>query len=218
MQQFIAKKLNQVLAVVLTIVALMTGQQAWAQNPATIGSISYNSTLGAYEIASADNLKDLAVYVNGSGNYTTGGDAETVSHDCVGLTFKVTGNIELTHTTEWNVANEDAFTSIGTSSAPFKGTFDGQGNTISGMRIYKTSYPAYLNLGLFGCVGEGGTVKNINLSDVRISGGYRLGIVGYNILGTVLGCHISNAFIEGKEELGGIVGENKGIVSDCLVN
>ena len=34
----------------------------------------------------------------------------------------------------------------------------------------------------------------------------------------ILGCHISNAFIEGKEELGGIVGENKGIVSDCLVN
>ena len=112
------KRLNQVLAVVLTIVALMTGQQAWAQSPATIGSISYNSTLGAYEIANENNLKDLAVYVNGSGNYTTGGDAETVLHDCVGLTFKVTGNIELTHTTEWNVANEDAFTSIGTSSAP----------------------------------------------------------------------------------------------------
>ena len=66
MQQFIAKKLNQVLAVVLTIVALMTGQTAWAQNPATIGSISYDSTLGAYEIANENNLHDLAVYVNGT--------------------------------------------------------------------------------------------------------------------------------------------------------
>lgn len=215
MQQ-LTKKLNQVLAVMLTIVALLTGQQAWAQNPATIGSISYNSTLGAYEIANENNLKDLAVYVNGLGNYSTGGDEETTAHDCEGLTFKVTGNIALSNTTEWNVANEDAYTPIGTSSALFRGTFDGQGNTISGMRIYKTSTPANLNLGLFGYVGEGGTVKNINLSDVRISGYNRLGgVVGTNILGTVSGCRIANAFIDGKDSMGGIVGENRGTVSDC---
>lgn len=87
MQRFMNKKLNGVFAIVLTLVAMMTGQTAWAQNPATIGSISYNSTLGAYEIANEDNLHDLAVYVNGMGNYTTGGDEETTAHGCTGLTF-----------------------------------------------------------------------------------------------------------------------------------
>ena len=213
-----AKSMVFILTAALTFASLLTAQTAWAQDPATIGSISYNGTLGAYEIANENNLKDLAVYVNGAGNYTTGGDAETVAHNCEGLSFKVTGNIALTHTTEWNDSGstEDAYTPIGTSSALFKGTFDGQGYTISGLRIYKTTSPAYLNLGLFGYMGEGGTVKNINLTDVRISGGYRLGgIVGTNVLGTVSGCHIANAFIDGKDSLGGIVGQNNGTVSDC---
>ncbi len=211
-------RFNLILSALLTLTALAIGQNARAQGPATIGSISYNNTLGAYEIANENNLKDLAVYVNGSGSYTTGGDAETTAHDCTGLTFKVTGNIALTHITDWNdaLSTEDTYTPIGTNTALFKGTFDGQGKTISGLRIYKTSSPAYLNLGLFGYTGEGGSVKDVYLTDVRISGGNRLGgIVGTNILGTVSGCRIANAFIEGKEDLGGIIGQNKGTVSDC---
>ena len=228
MQQ-LTKKLNQVLAVVLTIVALMTGQQAWAQNPATIGSISYNSTLGAYEIANENNLKDLAVYVNGSGNYTTGGDAETVSHDCVGLTFKVTGNITLTHTTAWNDANstEDTYTSIGTHSghsAQFKGTFDGQGNTISGIRIYKNGYGnANSYQGLFGYINTGGTVKNVWLSNARIVGHMDIGgIVGHNYGGTVENCHVGAdvAIVGcngGSMYAGGIAGANErnAVINGC---
>lgn len=211
------ERTNKVLALVLTIAALMAGQTAWAQDP--IGSISYNAGISAYEIANKNNLKDLAVYVNGSGTYSDN-TTNSTAHNCEGLTFKVTAPIAFTPDTDWNDANsiEDTYTPIGTSSAPFKGTFDGQNNTISGIRIYKTTSPEYLNLGLFGYVGEGGTVKDVNLSDVRISGGYRLGVVGCNSLGTVSGCHISNAFIEGKESLGGIAGQNTGAVSDCHVS
>lgn len=84
----------------------------------SIGSIPYNDTLDAYEINSENNLKDLAVYVNGSGTYTTGGDAETTAHDCTGLTFKMTGNIALTHTTAWNnsESTENNYTAIGNGS------------------------------------------------------------------------------------------------------
>ena len=51
------------LTMLATFLIAMTAQTAWAQDPATIGSISYNSTLGAYEINSVSNLNDLAVYV-----------------------------------------------------------------------------------------------------------------------------------------------------------
>lgn len=216
-----AKSTVFILTAALTFASLLAGQTAWAQDPATIGSISYNGTLGAYEIANENNLKDLAVYVNGAGNYTTGGDAETVAHNCEGLTFKVTGNIALTHTTEWNDSGstEDAYTPIGKSSAPFKGTFDGQGYTISGIRLYKVydknNSLASMYQALFGKL-ESGTVKDVNLSDVRISGyNFVAGIIGSNALGSVSGCHITNAFIGGHEYVGGIVGSNKGTVSDC---
>ena len=78
-------KINQVLGAVLLVVALLTGQNAWAQNPATIGSISYNSTIGAYEIANENNLHDLAVYVNGSGTYSDNTTTNSTAHDCTGL-------------------------------------------------------------------------------------------------------------------------------------
>lgn len=55
------------------MLVMLTAMTAWAQDPATIGSIQYNSTLGAYKINSTDNLNDLAVYVNGIANATNVG-------------------------------------------------------------------------------------------------------------------------------------------------
>jgi len=70
---------------------LMAATEAWADE-ANIGSITYNSTLEAYEIRNANNLNDLAVYVNGTGSYSTGG-SENTAHDCTGLTFRLTDDI-----------------------------------------------------------------------------------------------------------------------------
>ena len=224
------KSMRIILAAALTFAALLTaGKTAWAQNPATIGSISYNSTLGAYEIASENNLKDLAVYVNGAGSYTTGGDPETTRHDCTGLTFKVTGNITLTHSTAWNDANstENTYTSIGTHtvhSAKFTGTFDGQGHTISGIRIYKNGTGnANSYQGLFGYINTGGTVKNVWLSNARIVGHEDIGgITGYNYGGTVENCHVgADVAIVGcntdSNYAGGIAGANDGnaVIGGC---
>ena len=91
---------------------ILTTITAWAQS--AIGSIQYNSTGGYYEINSTDNLDDLAVYVNGTGTYSTD-VVETTAHDCSGLTFKMTANITYTHTTDWNDASstENNFTAIG---------------------------------------------------------------------------------------------------------
>ena len=198
---------------------------ARAADPEDIGSIRYAPALGAYEISSAGNLHDLAVYVNGSGAYTTGGDAETTAHDCTGLTFKMTGNIALTHTTAWNnsESTENNYTAIGNGSYPFKGTFDGQNYTVSGIRIYKTGKGTdAMWQGLFGVVRDGGTVKDVEVSDVRIQGygniGAVVGLAWPNA--TVSGCVVADAFLAdgggGGGYVGGVAGNATGAaVSDC---
>ncbi len=207
------------------LVSVLTTIGAWAQSP--IGSIQYNRTGGYYEIGSTDNLNDLAVYVNGSGSYTTGGDTETTAHDCTGLTFKQTTNITYSHGDD---ANEDVYASNYTAIGfwgqdnsdyhPFKGTFDGQGHTISGIRIYKGGN-GYTDIyqGLFGII-EGATIRGITLTDTRITGNSGTGgIVGSNA-GTVTDCHVTatvaiHAVLSTVINHGGIVGFNAGTVSYC---
>ena len=217
------------LTMLATFLIAMTAQTAWAQDPATIGSISYNSTLGAYEINSVDNLKDLAVYVNGSGNYSTGG-SETTCHNCYGLTFIVTDDITYPHDSDWNddTSREDKYTAIGHNSSYFRGHFNGNGKTISGIRIYKNGYS---DRGIFGCIAYPAVVENITLADTRITAVNTVGgIVGENAGGTIDNCHVTNtvklrALDSSSSKYGGIVGHNyiysvgegeKGVVCNCI--
>ena len=201
--------------------------------PRTIGSIGYNSTINAYEINSADNMHDLAVFVNGSGTYTTGGEAETTLHSCDGLVFKMTADIAFPHTTAWNDATstEDNYKVIGlayagtfgvTEFVSFSGTFDGDEHTISGVRIRSSTGENNLK-GIFGVV-RNATVQNVTLADARITGNSTIGgIVGYAYGSTsVKNCHAAStvAFqtvFNNASSVGGIVGYNddESIVSDC---
>ena len=61
----------------------------------------------------------------------------------------------------------EQWTPIGKDSASsYKGTFDGQNHTISG--LYIDSNAEYI--GLFGCIGEGATVRNVGIVDSYING------------------------------------------------
>ena len=215
---------KHLLAALLTIAAFAAGHTtAWAQAPASIGSISYNSTLEAYEINSADNLRDLYVYVDAQGEYTTGG-SETEPHNCAGMTFKMTADITIPHTTAWNddSSTEDNYTSIGhvyqekgaDVQVPFSGTFDGDGHTISGIRIYKGGTGVYNSYkGIIGVV-MNGTVRNVTIADARITGHDDIGgIVGLNLNGVVSNCHATatvafRAIQNSAGSTGGIVGSN----------
>lgn len=211
--------------ILFAAIALLITATAWAQDPASIGSISYNNTLGAYEINCADNLHDLAVYVNGAGDYTTSG-SETTAHNCEGLTFKMTADIDIPHATDWDDANstEDNYMAIGGyvngSWKYFKGTFDGQYHTVSGIRIKTTDY----GRGLLGAI-QNAIVRNVNLSGVRIQASSSIGpVVGSASAGsTVSGCQVTDAFIAGGSNyggrLGGAVGSLSGsTISDCHVS
>ena len=147
-----------------------------------------------YMICLREQLDMLAIRVNGGRRY-------------IGGHFKLGANIDYQPTTAWNDATstENNFTAIGSYSHPFCGTFDGDGHTISGIRIYQ---PNEEYQSLFGYVSVG-TVKNVTLTDARITGNKKVGgIAGYTIGGSmkIENCHILNSAITANDEGGVLVG------------
>ena len=144
--------------------------------------------------------------------------------------FKLGADIAYSRTTDWDDASstENNYTAIGgyfnSTNCPFMGTFDGDGHTISGIRIYKGGNENEVDeyLGLFGLV-QSGTVKNVTITDMRITGySYLGGIVGENDdYSRVENCHATatvalNAVQNGAYNFGGIVGHNyQGNIIGC---
>ena len=91
---------------------------------------------------------------------------------------------------------------IGTSSSPFKGILDGNGKTISGLWINRSSTDY---VGLFANL-DGGTVKNLTLKGGSIVGKDRVGLLsGFVSNVTVENCTISGS-VSGSSYVGGCAG------------
>ena len=116
-----------------------------------------------------------------------------------GGTVKLLRDVELT----------DTWTPVGDSTTPFKGTFDGDGHKITGLEITSGSY-----IGLFGYVGEGATIKDVNLVGANVFGVKRVGALIGQIKGnaTVSNCTVdSTSHVTGSDSnTGGLIGEAAG--------
>ena len=170
-----------------------------------------------YKIYSAEQLNQLAY------NVTSG----KTSYE--GKFIKLMNDIDFSPETDWNDATstENNFNTIGYYRYPnslyFLGDFDGDGHTISGIRIYKgTKYNESNSGGLFGAIGSSGNIHDVILADTRITAyNYSGGIVGYNDGGTITRCHVTStvdihAKAENADYHGGIAGYNQsGTVSYC---
>jgi len=113
---------------------------------------------------------------------------------------------------------------VATSSDGFKGIFDGNSHTISGLEIaqYRANTdPHYA--GLFNIISEDGVVKNLGLVDNTISivataRPLRLGSIAGISFGTVENCFNTSAinFVDvNYAYIGGIVGETSKSIEDC---
>lgn len=96
----------------------------------------------------------------------------------------------------------------------FKGTFDGQGHTIRGLTII---YDGSVQ-GLFRYIGEGGTVKNLNVVGTVTPDGSMStvgGIAGEN-RGEIINCSYTGV-VKGGSVVGGIAGNNEetGLIKSC---
>jgi len=139
------------------------------------------------------------------------------------------------------------WTPIGTSGTgnQFKGSFDGAGYVITGLKINR---PSSDNIGLFGYT-NGATLTNVKLESVTITGNDELGglvgwnntstisnsyvtgtitganagwavggLVGYNVASNISGSHASGTVTgTGVWEIGGLIGynESSSVITNC---
>ena len=159
---------------------------------------SYDSNTRTITIYSGEGLKVAADEVN-SGN--------------TDINIILDKDIDLTNT-KW--------TPIGTDfSKRYTGTFDGNGNTISGLTVKGSNEYA----GLFGCIDDGGTVKNVVLENVQIASDNQYanvgGVAGYS-RGNIENCSVSGS-VSGNSNsngtsncVGGVVGQQYGgTITEC---
>ena len=109
--------------------------------------------------------------------------------------------------------NGIGFMPIGTQSVNFLGNYDGNGYSIENLYINR---PVDYHNGLIGFLGSGGAITKLNMVNVDFMGQYNVGgIVGYN-RGTVSECNTSGSLTATQSSAGGIVGFNIfGTISNC---
>ena len=123
-------------------------------------------------------------------------------------------DINITLTADIDLTGKN-WTPIGTSfSNKYTGTFDGGGHTIKGLTV--TTNDQFV--GLFGSIGNAGTVKNVMMEDVQItsnrSSGFAGGVAGYSD-GTIENCSVSGS-VSGTVYVGGVVGAQwEGSITGC---
>ncbi|MBP5643926.1 MAG: InlB B-repeat-containing protein, partial [Bacteroidales bacterium] len=109
--------------------------------------------------------------------------------------FKLGANITYSSSTSWSSTSSftSNFTSIGGWGHSFRGIFDGDGHSISGIRIYKSGSSTDDECqGLFGYASSA-TIKNLVLYNVNIVGYKQVGaIAGSQTYGTFQDCYIYN--------------------------
>jgi len=103
-----------------------------------------------------------------------------------------------------------SFTAIGT----FTGSYDGNRYTITGLTINASPD----NQGMFRIISTTGTVSNVALLDVKITGGTVVGGVAGVNSGTVQNCSVSGNITRSGDIVGGVAGWNSGTVQNCSVS
>lgn len=176
-----------------------------------------------FKISDAEDLAAFRDIVNG--NNGGGGDPDACA--------KLTGNITI-YQGLLDKVDKDGNLIEGSSglvpwepigsglSDSYTGTFDGQGHTISGLYCsVSASASGAAIAGLFHTIGDGGTVRDLNVADSFVSadGGTSKagGICEYN-LGAITGCTFSGSVSAGggySSTAGGVCGENYGDITGC---
>jgi len=201
-REVVAVRRRRLLSLLLVAALLLSGGSALVGGAAAQGpeapdcsTVGYSQdSNGNYEIESVRELQCIGQSQTGT----------TLSDDFVQVV-----NIDASQTTEWNART--GFTPIADGvGESFAGTFDGNGNEISGLRINRTSD----DVGLFSVIGDEAGVTDVALVNVSVSGSETVGGVAGQNNGAILRASVSGA-VAGQKRVGGITGENDGIIEQA---
>jgi len=147
-----------------------------------------------YQIATLDDLQYLSEH---SGDWAK--------------SFIQTADIDAAATSGWNSGY--GFSPIGNTTTAFAGNYNGQNHTINGLYMYRP-YQDYI--GMFGY--NTGTISNLGLTNVNITGGYRVGgLVGIdNPYANITRVYTTGSVKANTGDGGGLVGtHNAGTISNA---
>lgn len=170
---------------------------------------------GYYDIGTADELYAFAAIVNGSNNI---------------INAELTGNI----TVNDSVLNEDG--TLNTNDADkfrtwmpigfcydinhddlpeivyYKGLFDGNGHTISGLYLNNKEQR---DVGLFGKISEEAEIRNVGVINSYFYGDYRIGGICGSNYGTIINSYNSSIVKSDDIAIGGVCGYNLNMITNC---
>ena len=174
-----------------------TAVPAWSGNVALSFESGSGIQTAPYIIKTGEQLAYLAQQVNAGTTY-------------LGNYFKLSNSI--------NLAGKD-WTPIGYKDTQFKGKFDGNGNSIYGLKVNRESSYA----GLFGYAGAGSDISNLSVikADIATTQSYAGAICGDLYNGTISKCSVIGASISaGINRSGGICGQSGGSakIEKCSVS
>jgi len=195
---------------IMLVLAVVVPARAAIDITATQPANGTGTTDDPYQIGTPGELYWFAAKVN-AGQTTISAKlvADIVVNDSV---VDAEGNLR----SDYASANLNEWSPVGVNTdRPFKGTFDGDGHTISGLYYSKIS----INYaGLFGAI-DGATICNVTIKDSYVCGGENTGaVVGYTTSSTITNCHNQNTSINSNNYLiGGVCGKinNSSIASLC---
>ena len=111
-------------------------------------------------------------------------------------------DIDAEETESWNEGT--GFHPIGTTSAPFSGTYNGDGYEITDLTIQRN----LSNQGLFGLIHDG-LIKNVTVINAEISGGNNVGVLSGQNNGVISQSQTTGT-VNGAQNVGGMAGQNSG--------
>ena len=165
----------------------------WDGTSATADELAAATSGTTVTIKSGKLLAALAEAVNDGNDYD-------------GYTIKLTKNLDL---------NGNEWTPIGQKNGnKFKGTFDGQGYTVTGLKISEKKAAAFDGYVAFFGATDSATIKNLTVAG-SVTGNDAAGIVGKGVNTTLENCH-NKATITATVKAAGIVASlDKGTLKNC---
>ncbi|WP_061289355.1 two-partner secretion domain-containing protein [Azotobacter vinelandii] len=160
-----------------------------------------------------------SITLSGNGaRFSVNGDLYTLIQDLAALQdiaggdpggrYALGNDIAASDTGTWN--GGAGFEPIGNGETPFTGIFDGLGHRISGLTIDRTTSD---NVGLFGTT-QGATIRRLGLTDTSIRGLSRVGGLVGKASSSTLDSVYSIGNVNGYQYIGGLVGENSGLIAN----
>ncbi|WP_193317461.1 YDG domain-containing protein [Janthinobacterium violaceinigrum] len=199
----------------------------YGQSGVAAGNLSTYNVKAEVDLPSGNNFStklgsngSVTVYqvINSLGafNSTSGNDVQGMQGNLSG-NYVLGSNIDASATGSWDIGK--GFVPIGSAVTPFTGKFDGLGHELYGLTINRPEMP----VGMFGNIGTAGSVRNLSLSNVNISGSQAVFSASYTDIGALAGRN--NGTIEnvassgavhgsGYINMGALVGTNAGTLSN----